>query len=254
MIPTHKRSATKAFPCFLLFLLLLFFIFLLLLLLSNRLHDPSQQINQSFNTLPLVIIDAGHGGEDGGAIGINGVYEKDINLSIAKKLDSLFRASGFQTVMTRTEDRLLYDPNTNHEGRKKALDMQARLNICRQYDSAIFISIHQNSFTQEKYSGLQVYYSENNASSKALAQTIQKLSAISVCPENNRKIKEAGNNIFLLNQLSLPAVLVECGFISNHKECELLSKESYQTQLAMLLYASVMDFFEQSSAFEPHSS
>ena len=216
---------------------------LFLLWIASRFTPQSSHANiTQDHRLPTVIIDAGHGGEDGGTIGVNGSYEKNINLSIAKKLELLLRASGFQTVMTRSRDELLYDKNADYEGRKKALDMQARLDICARYDNAVFISIHQNSFVMEKYCGLQVYYSENNQASSLLAQEIQHRSSLTVCPQNDRKIKPAGSSIFLLHKLNMPAVLVECGFLSNRQECQMLSQDSYQTRLAMLLCASLSNF------------
>ena len=242
------------FVGFLFLFFLFFFSSLLLLTFSISFYKVPKQAITLRSSLPVVIIDAGHGGEDGGAVGVNGAYEKDINLNVAKKLHSLLRAAGFQAVMTRTEDKLLYDRNAEYEGRKKALDMQARLNMCRQYDHALFISIHQNAFVQKKYSGLQVYYSENNPASQVLASIIQDLSSQSVCTGNDRKIKSAGSNIFLLKQLSLPSVLVECGFLSNQEECEKLTQDSYQTKLAMLLYSSVLEFFAKTDSFESGSS
>ena len=222
-----------------------------MLFLGEKLHGRLDIQSTSISSdLPIVIIDAGHGGEDGGAIGTNGIYEKDINLNIANQLDTMLRAAGVPTVMTRSKDHLLYDPNSDYEGRKKVLDMQARLNICKQYEHAIFVSIHQNTFGQERYHGLQVYYSANNEQSKPLAQAIQSLSATSICPGNNRKIKNAGTDIFLLDRNDHPAVLVECGFLSNPEECEKLSDESYQKQVATTICVSILNFFEQSVTFK----
>ncbi len=113
----------------------------------------SAQIKQS----PTIIIDAGHGGEDGGTVGINGSLEKDINLNIAFCLYDIFRLGGYDVVMTRKDDTLLYDRNVDYKGRKKALDLAARVSIANKYEDCIFISIHMNSFPEQKYSGLQVY-------------------------------------------------------------------------------------------------
>lgn len=189
--------------------------------------------------LPVIVIDAGHGGEDGGAIGQNGVYEKDINLSIAKQLDQMLRSAGYETVMTRTEDILLYDRNSDYKGRKKILDLAARLNIAKEQKNAVVVSIHMNAFPQTQYSGLQVYYSPNHAESVTLAQSIQSLAKETLMPQNDRKVKPSGGNIFLLDRCEHPAVLVECGFLSNVQECDLLSTEAYQNKLATMLFCAI---------------
>ncbi|MBE6576792.1 MAG: hypothetical protein E7653_01475 [Ruminococcaceae bacterium] len=193
---------------------------------------------------PTVIIDAGHGGEDGGAVGTNGIYEKELNLMIASELRDLLEAKGIPTRLTRTEDILLYDRNTDYQGRKKALDMAARLAIAQEYENAIFVSIHMNSFPQEKYSGLQVYYSENDACSRSLAELIQSLTVKNIQPSNTRKIKPSSGNIYLLEKISHPAVLIECGFLSNRQECALLCSEEYRARLCMTLCSSIINYFE----------
>ena len=198
-----------------------------------------------YQELPIVIIDAGHGGEDGGAIGKNGVYEKDLNLSIAKSLDELLRSCGIQTVMTRSEDILLYDRNSDYKGQKKAQDLATRREIAERYENAIFVSIHMNAFPESQYSGLQVYYSTNNSSSSLLAQTVQTMVKEKVLPKNNRQIKSAGTNIYLLDRLTCPAILIECGFLSNPEECERLMQTAYQNSLARVLCASVLDYLSQ---------
>ena len=193
-------------------------------------------------SLPTVIIDAGHGGEDGGAIGVNGSYEKDINLSISKKLNSLLNACGIKTVMTRTEDILLYDKNSDYEGRKKALDQAARLKISESYENAIFVSIHMNSFPQNKYKGLQVYYSSNDRNSSNLAEEIQALTKTYIMNENQRKIKASDGKIFLLDKMNIPSVLIECGFLSNPEECLKLNDENYQNELASVICCAICKY------------
>ena len=197
-------------------------------------------------SLPLVVIDAGHGGEDGGAIGANGIYEKHINFEISMKLYELLKCSNIPVVLTRDKDILLYDTSTNYVGRKKALDLAKRLEIAKSYENSVFISIHQNSFSDSKYYGLQVYYSKNNDDSLLLAETIQATAKEYLQNENTRNVKGADKNIFLLHQLTSPAVLIECGFLSNPEECELLSTEEYQLKMATVIYLSVVEYFENS--------
>ena len=191
---------------------------------------------------PIVVIDAGHGGEDGGAIGVNGCYEKDINLIIAEKLKTYLSSMGVRCVLTRNSDTLLYDRSADYEGRKKHLDMLARLEITNSYEDPIFISIHQNAFPQEKYSGLQIYYSENNEGSLALAKNIEETVRSVLQPENNRHAKASDGNIYLLDKLECPALLIECGFLSNTNECELLCSDDYQNKLCALLAVRIAKY------------
>ena len=201
---------------------------------------------QKNQTLTL-IIDAGHGGEDGGAVGVNGALEKDLNLEIAFLLRDMALAAGYDTVMTRTEDILLYDKNVDYKGRKKALDLLARVKIAEQYENAVFVSIHMNAFPQEQYSGLQVYYSENDPLSQQIAKDIQDGVRTSLQNKNNRKIKPAGANIYLLDRIRLPSVLIECGFLSNTEECEKLSTEEYRQKLALSIFLSISEHLRAKS-------
>ena len=195
-----------------------------------------------------VIIDAGHGGEDGGTQSTEGMYEKDINLEIARILDTMLRANGVQTVMTRTEDILLYDRNVDYHGRKKVLDLAARKRIAEENENAIFVSIHMNSFPEEKYRGLQVFYSPNNPASETLAVQIQNTTHEYLQQQNDRKIKKATSSIYLLDRLQCPAVLVECGFLSNPEEAALLAQSDYRRELAFVLFSAVMSYISSQNA------
>lgn len=195
-----------------------------------------------------VIIDAGHGGEDGGAVGkMDGreIYEKDLNLTISLLLRDLLEADGVGVVMTREQDVLLYDRNTDYKGRKKVLDLAARLNIGQRIENALFVSIHMNAFTQSQYKGLQVYYSPNHAASATLAQGIQTRVSEQLQRDNHRKVKRAGSEIHLLEHLTCPAVLVECGFLSNADDCRALSDAEYQRKLAFLLFCAIRESLEE---------
>jgi N-acetylmuramoyl-L-alanine amidase len=189
-----------------------------------------------------VIIDAGHGGEDGGASSAAGLVEKDVNLEIAKILADMLRASGVKVIMTRDEDKLLYDRNTDYQGRKKKLDMAARLGVMQKTENAIFVSIHMNSYTSPKYSGLQVWYSSNHADSGILASLIQSSNQKLLQPDNTRKIKDAASSIFLLKEASCPAVLVECGFLSNEGEAAKFETREHRQAVALMLCSSILEF------------
>ena len=195
----------------------------------------------------VVVIDAGHGGEDGGASSAAGLLEKDVNLSVSFALRDLFEAAGIPVVMTRTEDKLLYDRNVDFRGRKKVLDLAARRimaektaeNAAKDGGTSLFISIHMNAFPAPQYSGMQVWYGTGSTASAAVAGAIQSAS-LSLMPNNHRKTKAAGSSIYLLDRIKSPAVLVECGFLSNPDEAELLSKEDYQRAVAAVIFAGVV--------------
>ena len=173
------------------------------------------------------------------------MYSFSFNKEDKKRKNGNYEAlssSGISCVMTRKEDILLYDRTQNYEGRKKVLDMQARLNIASKYENAIFVSIHQNSFPVEKYSGFQVYYSQNDPDSSILARMLENAVRERLQPSNNRASKNAGDSIYLLKHLSCPAVLLECGFISNESECKSLSSEEYQKRLTEVLCDAIVEF------------
>ena len=197
--------------------------------------------------ITVVVIDPGHGGEDGGASSASGVVEKNVNLSVAFALRDLFEAAGMPVVMTRTEDILLYDRNVDFQGRKKALDLAARQLIAERVaeeaaaggGTSLFISIHMNAFPAPQYSGMQVWYGVGDPASKEVADAIQ-ASSLSLMANNRRKTKAAGSSIYLLEHIRTPAVLVECGFLSNPEEAERLATEAYQHALAAVVFAGVV--------------
>lgn len=195
-----------------------------------------------------IVIDAGHGGRDAGASADDdGTKEKDLNLAVAKKLAALMKTANVNVIMTRDEDIELADPSSKH---KKLDDLNARLAIATENKNSVFVSIHMNKFPVSKYSGLQVYYSENNAASHTLADVIQENASENLNADNNRKTKPAGDSIYLLSNLEIPAVLVECGFLSNYEEKELLKTEEYQTKLAMNIYTSILEYISEDSENE----
>lgn len=189
----------------------------------------------------MVIIDAGHGGEDCGAIGVNGVYEKDLNLAIAFLIGKQLEENGITVVYTRTEDKMLYKPEENIKGIRKISDLRNRCEIASRYPDAIFVSIHMNSFGQEKYSGAQVYTSVVNSDSRRLAEGIQSQIRKSIQPDKTRCVKE-GKDIYVLKNLSNRAVLIECGFLSNKAECDRLSQKEYQKQLSFSIVCAIIEY------------
>lgn len=227
---------------FLIFILILALLAQLFSYAMSKIHATEDAATESgAYTACTVVLDAGHGGEDGGAVSASGIYEKDLNLAIAKQLQALLEANGVNVVMTRETDVLLYDRNQNYQGRKKALDLLARRTICEQTPNCIFVSIHMNSYPLSQYSGLQVWYSPNHAQSQLLAQTIQSAVKEGLQPENTRHIKRATGSIYLLHHLTCPAVLVECGFLSNPEEAALLNQPEYQQQLAFFIFLAITE-------------
>ena len=239
-----KKASYFASQVFLYLVFSTIFIGMCIALVIVPLSKSKNTYAKSIDTSPIVIIDAGHGGEDGGTVGVNGCFEKDINLSIAKKLKTYLTSMGVRCALTRNSDTLLYDRSADYEGRKKHLDMLARLDITNSYENAVFVSIHQNAFPQEKYSGLQIYYSENNESSLPLAKSIEDAVKKILQPQNNRVAKPAGDSIYLLDKLDCPALLIECGFLSNAAECELLCTDEYQNKLCAVIATRIATYIE----------
>ncbi len=192
-----------------------------------------------------VIIDPGHGGIDGGAVGYdNNTIEKDINLSIALKLREFLVIGGYTVVMTREDDRLICDEGMNTIKKQKSSDLKNRLKIISERPEALFISIHQNKFTQSKYSGAQIFWGRKNDDSKILAQAIQSAFRSMLQPDNAREIKKTGKEIYLLYHSEIPSVMVECGFLSNPEECERLKTDEYQNEVAFVIYAGLSQYIE----------
>lgn len=187
-----------------------------------------------------VIIDAGHGGEDGGAVANDGTLEKNLNLDIACRLRDFFELSGYTVYMTRETDCSLSGDTFN-----KNEDMHARIELARKYPDALFISIHLNKFSIEKYSGAQVFYSGNHSDSKLLAQAIQSTIHQNLQPDNNRQIKPGDDNSILLRLIESPAVIVEGGFLSNEAELAQLKTEQYRSRLAFSIFMGVIQYQQE---------
>ena len=193
-----------------------------------------------------VIVDAGHGGVDGGTSANDGTLEKHLNLQIALKLESILKSMGINTVMTRTEDISIHDESANTIRNKKISDLKNRLSIINNTDDSVFVSIHQNHFSNPIYYGTQIFYSKNNPESSILANSIRQ-SVISVLQKDNtREIKQSGTDIYLLHHAQTPAVMVECGFLSNADETAKLKDENYQRKLAFMIAIGICDYLKTS--------
>lgn len=190
------------------------------------------------STSKTVIIDSGHGGADGGKEGKSGIQEKTINLSIAYKLKDILEADGINVIMTRTDDNGLYNENDSN---KKASDMKKRCQIINSSKADMVISIHQNSFSDSKVSGAQVFYYTHSAEGKKLAGILQN-SFKTYINNNNTRVEKANKTYYMLVNTKIPIVIAECGFLSNPEEEALLSSEEYQQSIAKALYNGIVTY------------
>lgn len=190
-----------------------------------------------------IVIDPGHGGPDGGAIGYDGTVEKEINLAISLRLESFFQAAGYNVIMTRSDDRSIHDEGSDTIREMKSSDLHNRLKIENSHPHALFISIHQNKFSESQYSGTQVFYSQQNSQSKTLATHLQSEIRTLIQPDNTREIKPAGKNLYIIYYAKPPSVMVECGFLSNPAECDKLKTDAYQNQMAFAIFSGVLQYY-----------
>ncbi|MBE6927939.1 MAG: N-acetylmuramoyl-L-alanine amidase [Ruminococcaceae bacterium] len=188
-----------------------------------------------------IVIDAGHGGEDGGAIAVTGQKESQINLEISLRLRDFLHLLGIRTEMIRTSDRSVYTEG-NTIAQKKVSDIRHRVAMVEDTPGAVLISIHQNHFSEEKYRGAQVFFGQSEES-KALAQALQAALKGQVDPNNRRECKPA-RNIYLMEHVHCTAALIECGFLSNYAETQQLLEPSYQKKLSAAIGCCIYNFLE----------
>lgn len=196
-------------------------------------------------TPPVILIDPGHGGEDGGAVGADGTLEKHLNLALSEDLRDIFTLFGIPVAMTREEDMMLYDYYNDlddYTGKRKTYDLRNRLKLAETSGAKLFLGIHMNKFTDPRYSGLQVYYSPNHNESERAASLLREYAKGFLQPNNERETKKATSAIYLLHRMTMPAVLVECGFLSNEEECALLNTSEYRLRAACVIAAAGMEW------------
>ena len=192
---------------------------------------------------PVIVLDAGHGGLDSGAVGKSGLLEKDVNLSIVLGLRDMLEMSGFEVVLTRDEDISIYDAGTEGIRNQKLSDMDNRLEIVQSHPDSIFLCIHQNNYTDPQYFGGQMFYNNNNPNNRTLAQIMQNRFAI-LQEGNDREIKLSGDELFLLKSNPNPSLMIECGFLSNPEEEAKLSTWEYQQKVAFTIYGGLMEYID----------
>lgn len=208
-----------------------------LLLAAGLRRKPGQAVN---TILPVrlperqLILDAGHGGEDGGAVSITGVAESTINLAITLKIDQILGFYGVCPILLRDTDISLHDAGADTLRKKKVSDLKNRVSTIESIEDGVLISVHQNTFTNQKYHGAQVFYRETKES-LALAELTQDALRRGMDANNDRVPTKIPDSIYLMNHISCTAILVECGFLSNPEEEEKLRSGGYQTQLALCI-------------------
>lgn len=190
-----------------------------------------------------IVLDAGHGYPDGGAEGSTKVTEEAINLDVTRRLQKLLEKSGISVILTRADENGIFDDDLETIRKKKVSDMKNREKIINSSGADCFISIHMNKFTDSKYSGPQVFYNSTFDDGKLLAQSIQKELITELKPKMEREIKKSDKNIYLLKNSKIPAVLIECGFLSNPEEEKLLLTDEYKERVAWAIYKGIISHF-----------
>lgn len=186
----------------------------------------------------LVVIDAGHGAADSGKVGINGALEKDINLTIALRLKKLLEQQDIRVVMTREDDQGTY-PKTGSD--RKIRDMKKRVELINKEQPDLTVSIHQNSYQEESVSGAQTFYFEGSEEGKVAAEILQKQLITTLQPEKER-VAKSNTSYYLLKNTDYPIVIVECGFLTNQREAELLCDEDYQQRTAWAIHLGILQY------------
>ncbi len=217
------------------------FAFMLSMLFLLQGEGESQQSFGEIREM-TVMIDAGHGGEDGGAKGPDGVLEKQINLAVSEKLEHIMNLCGVNTDMTRRSDEALFFDERSSVRERKVADIKKRVKKIQNTPHVTVISVHQNSFPEENCKGAQVFFSKSNVNSKALAKNVQTALKVGIDEKNHRTEKQNDKTIYILENVNCPAILVECGFLTNAEEAKLLKKDTYQTKLAMCIAAGFLRY------------
>ncbi len=193
----------------------------------------------------IVLANSGHGGFDGGAVAKDGTVEKDINLKICLKLASLLKSSGHNVILTREADVSTDDVETDKIPSRKKSDLRNRLKLMKDFPNSVFVSIHLNKFTTAAASGAQIFYSEKEEESKILAEDIRKSIVSMLQKDNTRVNKKSTSSTYILHNATVPAVLVECGFLSNSEELKKLKNSEYQNQMAFTIFCGITKYFSK---------
>lgn len=225
--------------------IVLVFSLCLFIAINNIEKNVYSAVSELSNKDYIVILDAGHGGEDGGAVAYDGTCEKDINLEFTKNISLYFDLLGIEYIEIRTSDISVGDTSLETIRSRKNSDIFKRYDIINSFENSILLSIHQNMFSVEKYCGTQVFYADSVTDSKIIADCIQKSVSLNLQPDNNRKIKSSSEDIYLLFKAKRPSVMVECGFMSNFNELSLLKTYEYRSQMSYFIVKGILGYFNQ---------
>lgn len=190
----------------------------------------------------VIVLDAGHGGMDGGCSSAEGKTEKGINLNILLSVRDMARFFGYNVEATRIKDISIHDKGVEGLRNQKISDMENRLELFNKYPNSVCVSIHQNTFTDPKYSGAQMFYSDKNEESERLAGIMKNRFVTNLQPDNEREIKLCKDELYLCYYCNNPAVMVECGFLSNPDETAKLTNKDYQQQVAFTVFSGINEF------------
>lgn len=224
---------------------LILLVFICVIALFGYINKEFITANTNVENIPTVILDAGHGGFDGGAVANDGTVEKDINLQIANKTAAILRLYGIDIIMTRNTDTGTEDDSSIPIPKRKKSDLVNRLQLMSDNPDAVFVSIHLNKFTTSAASGAQVFYTKNYSQAYDLALCLQDSITTLIQPQNTRTVKQGTNSTYLLKNAKVPAVIVECGFLSNRQELERLKTDDYQSQMAFSISNGIIDFLNK---------
>lgn len=224
---------------------------LAILLGAAELNKAARSKEETFAFAPALtdgvqfVLDAGHGGEDGGALSAAGDKESTINLSIVLRTEQLLGLCGVSTVLTRREDVSIHDADAETLREKKASDLRNRVALVAAQETPVLLSVHQNSYSDPRYFGAQVFYADT-AGSQAWGEHVQELLRLSLDEGNDRAAKQIPDSVYLMNHISCPAILVECGFMSNREEAAKLLTADYQKKLAAVLTGACLQYLSSS--------
>lgn len=202
----------------------------------------SISVPPSDNGAPVIVLDAGHGGMDGGCSTADGITEKGINLNITLTVKDMCGLFGYETEATRQTDTSIHDKGITGTRNQKVSDMKNRLDLFNKYPDSVCVSIHQNTFSDPRYSGAQMFYSGSNPANEKLASIMQSRFVSYLQPENTRETKLCGPELYLCHYCDNPTVMIECGFLSNPDEAGRLINEAYQKQVAFTIFSGLNEF------------
>lgn len=228
---------------FVLLVLLLVLIIIVLIIAGCGLFVHNEKVSSASLTKDFVVVlDCGHGGADGGAVGADGTAEKNINLALGFKFREILEENGYPVVMTRDKDDFICDDHSASLREQNISDLHNRLKIAESYKNSVFISLHMNKYQEHQYWGSQVFYGPKNSESKLLAQCIRKSLINSVQKGNERQLKKMDSNVYIIYNATNPAILLECGFMSNPQELNRFKNEKYQSKFVYNLYLGLVDY------------